>query len=453
MVKLIYSLKKIGLTQIFLMLCIGSFGQSNLLLPSSSKLKKTDSDTIISKKITTAELLVAGASVESLEVTGELILNALSFISVNDLVVLNSGTFGSIQSPVATFGTAGATTGNITTINSTNLNSTNGDFTNLDVDNLMVNTSLILPTTASMSLNNLTLSGTGTIHTLNSNAATINSLSGSNITLSGQITTPTANITNLNIENFTSDHTISTNAQITNELTAENISATDILAETLSVDNEVTANDLVLNSLTGLGSKPLFVQANKKVGVNAIGYHTSIPAAAFIPQLISPVDNAASPLLGQIAINSGNEVQGYGQRQYALIAPLSFSLNHESKNILIKDFEVCGIDRNASLNLWVELHESGVNLNNNTLVSNVKMRTNTTGSANNYNCWKANPPIINPDDFDLDHKNYSYWIKVYPRNSNASVNDPFGEFEVWPSVTSGVDIMKLVEVRIGYSFK
>jgi hypothetical protein len=312
---------------------------------------------------------------------------------------------------------------------------------------------IIMPPTASLSLNNLTLTGTGTIPTLNSTAANINTLSSTNITATGQISAPTLNVTNLNIDNFSSDEIVSTNANISNELTAENIIANEISTDLLTVNGDITAEDIILNNLSGVTNKPLFVQINKKIGTNALGYHTSIPAAAFIPQLISPIDNAASPLQGQISINSGNEVQGYGGKQYALIAPLSFSLNHDSKNIFVREFEVCGIDRNASLDLWVELHETGVNLNNNTLVSNIKMRTFTQGSANNYNCWKANPPIISPDDFDLDHKNFSYWIKVYPRNNNANINDPFGEFEVWPSVTSGVGIMKLVEVRIGYNYK
>lgn len=242
------------------------------------------------------------------------------------------------------------------------------------------------------------------------------------------------NVNNLNVDNLTS----------TGSFTIENIYADSIFADAIVTDN------VIFGTLAGNNNSPIFTNGNQQLSNQAIGFKYSISAAGFIPQLISPIDNPASALFGNIAVNSGGEVQGYGY-QYSLIAPISISMNNSNNNIKVLELEVCAKDRNTNLGMWVELHETGVNTSNGTKVDNVKMTVKTTGSLNEYDCWTTTPAFPSFNDFDLNQKDFSYWVEVFPRADASIDGDPFLEFEKWPALTSGAGVLKLVEVRLTYN--
>lgn len=241
-------------------------------------------------------------------------------------------------------------------------------------------------------------------------------------------------VVNLNVDNLTS----------TGSFTVDKVYTDSVFTDALVTDK------VILSTLTGNKNSPVFTNANQQLSNAAIGFQYSIAAAAFIPEVISPIDNPASPLFGNIALNSGVEVQGYGE-QYALIAPVSLSLNNPNNNIRITELEVCGMDRNANIGMWVELHETGIN-GSGAKTDQIKMMVKTTGSLNQYDCWVAGSPAAPLiGDFDLNQKNYSYWIKVYPRADSSLQGDPFTEFEKWPTLTSGNGVLKLLNVRLTYN--
>ena len=241
-------------------------------------------------------------------------------------------------------------------------------------------------------------------------------------------------------------------ALITN-LTVENLNNSVLEVDSLTVDEFAEVETLKVRNLTAPAPAPVFSNGNKELSNYAVGFTITVPATDFFPEVISPVTNSGSPVLGQIRVFKNGEVQGYGNSLYPLSAPLYLSLNNASQNIFIRELELCGLDRNANLDLFAGLYSTSVGTPG-SLATQLKMEAKSSGVAagNAYNCWSVK---TNTDDFNLDYTKNSYWIKVIPRRNTVSSIDDIcqGECqEEWGLVTSGAGVMKLVHVKVHYDF-
>ncbi|MGR3810331.1 hypothetical protein [Jiulongibacter sp. NS-SX5] len=221
-----------------------------------------------------------------------------------------------------------------------------------------------------------------------------------------------------------------------------------------SLNFEVIIADEIINPNFQMDAPtPLFLNQNNKIGDQALGFTLTIPAADFFPDVVSPIDNAASPQVGQMRFFSDGAVQGYGNTLYSLNAPLYLSLNNKNDNIYIQEIEICALDRNTVLDLFAAVYKTEVNT-----VSGVKsnidvIQTRTTGAKANdvYDCWSSEID----EDFWLNYPDNSYWIRVLPRHQSLTDIDQSygGEFqESWGTAFNGAGVLKLVHIKIHYSF-
>lgn len=227
----------------------------------------------------------------------------------------------------------------------------------------------------------------------------------------------------------------------------------EILPDSLSVDDFAEIQTLKVHDLKSSAPAPVFSNADMELSNVAHGFTITIPATDFFPEILSPVDNAGSPVLGQTRVFNGGEVQGYGNSNYAFSAPLYLPFNNSGKNIKITEIELCGLDRNANLDLFAAVYSTAVG-EPGPLVTAKQMEVKSNGAAasNAYNCWSADSK---DDDFEVDYEDFSYWLKVIPRNNALnSIEDPCpGECqEEWGTVINGAGVLKLVHVKVTYSF-
>lgn len=255
----------------------------------------------------------------------------------------------------------------------------------------------------------------------------------------------------LNVDSLKLNHLHADKAVI-NDLTVTNFSNSALQIDNLTVEENITTKSIAITDLSEPAPAVVFSNTKSELTNVATGFTITVPAADFFPEVISPVDNAASPLVGQIRLFSNGEVQGYGTSLFSLSAPLYLSLNNNNENITITNIEICGNDRNINMDLFAAIYMTGTGTPGS--FSNVKvMETRSTGNAINYNCWPANK--LN-DDFDLNYKDKSYWIKVIPRHTSvAKIDDTYnGEFpEAWGTTTTGPGALKLVHVKVHYEFQ
>lgn len=285
-----------------------------------------------------------------------------------------------------------------------------------------------------------------TLNTQTINATTLN--------LSGNLSGNTGAFNSLSVGNISFSDISATNAYIADTVFADVVKANVIDAVNMTNAQTIETENLQLNQMLGHTNVPVFADNNQNLTHSATGFTITIPAADFQPEKITPIDQVASPFLGQIALFDNGDVQGYGAL-YGLIAPLYLSL-HNKENIRIKELEFCVLDRHADMDMWVSLYETGLNSPMPTKSTILKMKAKSNGAtaSPNYGCFKAN---LTTDDFDIDYAQKSYWVRAIPRHN--SVNNPEdaynGEFpEAWPTVTSNAQgSLKLLHVRVYYDFK
>jgi hypothetical protein len=244
-----------------------------------------------------------------------------------------------------------------------------------------------------------------------------------------------------------------TEEAIIEDLTVENLNNSVLGVDSLVVDEFAEVEDLKVRNLGSLAPAPVFSNQNKELSNAAVGFTITIPATDFFPEIVSAVSNSGSPVLGQTRVFSNGEIQGYGNNLYGLSAPLYLSLNNAHQNIYIRELELCGLDRNNTMDLFAGLYSTTVGTPG-PLTTLLKMEAKSSGAAgsNSYNCWSVK---TSGDDFNMDYTKHSYWVKVIPRrNTVASIDDicPGECQEEWGTVTSGANVMKLVHVKIHYDF-
>lgn len=239
-------------------------------------------------------------------------------------------------------------------------------------------------------------------------------------------------------------HTSSTFVQ------ADSVNASKFSGDSLFIQN------IRMDGLATDVSKPMFFGTNGDLGTKSSTMSITVPAADFRPELISPVDAAGSPILGQIAIFNNGDIQGYNSL-YSLIAPLYISVDNLKSNIKVTEIEVCVLDRNQDADLYAGLYSTGLLGSSPSAKSTVlRMETNsTTGTLNNnFRCFKADK--LN-DDFLLNNELHGYWIRVLPKHKDLnSIEDSPGPEQVvtWPSSTDYVNgALKLMHVRIFYNYE
>ena len=228
---------------------------------------------------------------------------------------------------------------------------------------------------------------------------------------------------------------LKTSSLTTKTLTANNGSITQAVITTLNVlvssqlgnfiGNNGSVNELSISA--AVDGNPLFSNENGYVTKVSQSQYLSIPAVAFIPDRISPIEAVVSNLArgGIRQILNNGEVEGQAQANddiFRLVAPLVFPLNASNQNIKFQNAKMCVLDKENPRDLAAVVYEVNSSEGQFPLIVNPKMAFKSNGNSTNYQCFDLSQGG-DGSPFDIESSDNSYYVAVFPVSSNVLIKD------------------------------
>ncbi|MCP9770770.1 hypothetical protein EGI22_22935 [Lacihabitans sp. LS3-19] len=217
-----------------------------------------------------------------------------------------------------------------------------------------------------------------------------------------------------------------------------------------------SVNELVISS--SISANPVFTDENGKVTKESKSQFMSIPAVAFTPENISPLESISSSLVvGGIRrfVNNG-EVEGQSlanDHLFKLVAPLVFPLNNADQNISFVNARMCTYDKENSRDLAAVVYEVNSSVGQFPLVVNPKMVFRSANNNATYQCFDLKEGFGSA--FPIDAANNSYYVGVFPVlasiKSDEILQDPDTYITPWRAEDN--PFLRLVHFIVEYKFQ